>query len=110
MRDTVSVPGPQNLMADTPSRATGLHTPSDIKTSENKAVPAASVEATGGDEVQVEELVAGQAEASGQLQLGDVVLSIHGVDVRGIGTEDTCRLVMAAPRPFEMRFLRRNSQ
>merc|ERR1719436_1597880 len=44
MRDTVSEPGPQNLMADTPSCATDLHTPSDIETSENKAVPAALAE------------------------------------------------------------------
>ena len=52
--------------------------------------------------------VAGEAEASGALALGDVVLSIHGVDVRGLGAEDTVRLVMAAPRPFAMRFLRRS--
>ena len=51
--------------------------------------------------------VAGEAEARGVLALGDVVVSIHGVDVRGLGAEDTVRLVMAAPRPFEMRFLRR---
>ena len=61
-------------------------------------------------EQEEEELVPGEAEASGRLEVGDVVLSIHGVDVRGIGTEDTVQLVMAAPRPFEMRFLRRLRQ
>ncbi len=70
-------------------------------------VPGPATEPAACEEAQEEELVPGQAEASGQLQLGDVVLSIHGVDVRGIGTEDTVQLVMAAPRPFEMRFLRR---
>ena len=70
-------------------------------------VPGPGPETAAGEEVQEEGLVPGEAEASGQLQLGDVVLSIHGVDVRGIGTEDIVQLVMAAPRPFEMRFLRR---
>ena len=50
----------------------------------------------------------GEAERSGQLAIGDVVRTIHGVDVRGIGTDDICRLVQAAPRPFEMRFIRRS--
>jgi hypothetical protein len=62
------------------------------------------------EQEEEEELVPGEAEASGRLEVGDVVLSIHGVDVRGIGTEDTVQLVMAAPRPFEMRFLRRLRQ
>jgi hypothetical protein len=73
-------------------------------------VPCLGIEPVAGEEVREDELAPGEAEASGELQLGDVVLSIHGVDVRGIGTEDTVQLVMAAPRPFEMRFLRRCPQ
>ena len=73
-------------------------------------MPCLGIEPAAGEEVREDELAPGEAEASGELQLGDVVLSIHGVDVRGIGTEDTVQLVMAAPRPFEMRFLRRCPQ
>eukprot|EP01044_Picomonas_judraskeda_P002422 COSAG03_NODE_174_length_11156_cov_11.031112_3_plen_256_part_00 len=73
-------------------------------------VPAPGPPPGGEEEAQEEHFGPGEAEASGQLQLGDVVLSIHGVDVRGIGTEDTVELVKAAPRPFEMRFLRRCPQ
>ena len=61
-----------------------------------------------GDDGPGEIHVAGEAEASGALVPGDVVLSVHGVDVRGFGAENMVRLVMAAPRPFEMRFLRRS--
>lgn len=72
-------------------------------------VPPPDAAPTGSETPEEQLLIPGEAEASGQLRLGDIVLSIHGVDVRGIGTGDTVRLVMAAPRPFEMRFLRRHS-
>lgn len=50
--------------------------------------------------------IPGEAEASGKLQTGDVVCTVHGVDVRGFSVEDTTSLVIAAPRPFVMRFWR----